>query len=191
MKAQTQRLNLVVAALLLVLAGLFAAAPPSLAADKARLDGLFDQLAEAEAAAASQIEAEIWIEWSKSGSASMDLLLNRGREAMGQGDLDTAIGHFTALTDHAPDFAEGWNARATAYFQRGDLGLSVEDIARTLTLEPRHFGALVGLAMIYESMEKPDRALAVYQQVLAIHPHADGVTEAIERLKADTKGTDL
>lgn len=191
MKAPTQRLNLIVAALWLVLTGIMAATGPVMAGDTARLDGLFDQLATAEPAASAQIEAEIWIEWSKSGSAAMDLLLNRGRAAIGQGDLDAAIGHLTALTDHAPDFAEGWNARATAYYQRGDFGLSIEDIARTLTLEPRHFGALSGLALIYESMEKPDRALAVYREVLAIHPYADGVSEAIDRLKADTQGTDL
>ena len=121
----------------------------------------------------------------------MDMLLSRGRYALGQGDVDQAIGHFTALIDHAPEFAEGWNGRATAYFQRGDLGLSVEDIAHALTLEPRHFGALSGLAMIYESLEKPEKALAVYRRVLAIHPNADGVSDAIDRLTADTLGTDL
>lgn len=190
MKAWFKRLNLIVTALVLVFGGILAT-NTALAADKARLDGLFDQLAGADLAASAQIEAEIWIEWSKSGSASMDLLLSRARASMRQGDLDTAIGHLTALTDHAPDFAEGWNTRATAYFQRGDLGLSVEDIARTLTLEPRHFGALAGLAMIYESLEKPDRALALYNQVLAIHPHADGISDAIDRLSAETLGTDL
>ena len=56
-----------------------------------------------------------------------------------------AIEHFTALIDHAPDFAEGWNARATAYYQTGDFGPSIADIGQVLTLNPRHFGALVGL----------------------------------------------
>ena len=80
----------------------------------AKLDALFDRLKTADEQAAGRIEQEIWIEWSKSGSAAMDLLLERGRRAMSEGQLDLAVEHFTALIDHAPDFAEGWNARATA-----------------------------------------------------------------------------
>src|SRR5690606_3470319 len=90
-------------------------------------------------------EADILREWSKSGSPAMDLLLKRGREAMEAGDLKAAIEHLTALTDHAPEFAEGWNARATAYFLAGAFGPSVDDIRHTLALNPRHFGALAGL----------------------------------------------
>ncbi|PLL11044.1 hypothetical protein C0V75_17260 [Tabrizicola sp. TH137] len=155
------------------------------------LDSLFEELKGADAQAAARIEREIWNEWSKSGSPAMDLLLQRGRDAMAAGDTAAAIEHFTALTDHAPDFAEGWNARATAYFQAGDWGPSVNDIARTLTLNPRHFGALSGLGMIFEQLEQPEKALEAYQAALAIHPHLEGVIEAVERLEAETAGTDL
>ena len=110
---------------------------------------------------------------------------------MAAGDVAAAIEHFTALTDHAPDFAEGWNARATAYFQAGELGPSVNDIAQTLTLNPRHFGALSGLGMIFEQLEQPEKALEAYEAALAIHPHLEGVIEAVERLEAETAGTDL
>ena len=84
----------------------------------------------------------------------MDLLLQRGQEAMEAGDLDAAIEHFTALTDHAPDFAEGWNARATAFFQDERYGPALADIERTLALNPDHFGALMGLAMILEQLDR-------------------------------------
>lgn len=156
-----------------------------------RLDSLFDELQGADERAAARIEREIWNEWSKSGSAAMDLLLQRGRDAMAAGQTQAAIGHFTALTDHAPDFAEGWNARATAYFQAGQLGPSVNDIAQVLTLNPRHFGALSGLGMIFEQLEQPDKALEAYRAALAIHPRLQGVIEAVERLEAETAGTDL
>ena len=86
------------------------------------LDSLFAELKESDAQAAGRIEREIWNEWSKSGSPAMDLLLQRGRDAMAAGDMGAAIEHFTALTDHAPDFAEGWTARATAYFQAAEWG---------------------------------------------------------------------
>jgi tetratricopeptide (TPR) repeat protein len=156
-----------------------------------RLDELFIELADSDDANWQKIEREIWTEWAKSGSASMDLLLERGRNAMEQGDLDAAIEHLTALTDHAPDFAEGWNARATAYFQRGLYGPSIEDIQRTLALNPRHFGAISGLGMILEQLGYPDDALKAYREVQSIHPNRPSLIETIERLEKKVGGTDL
>jgi tetratricopeptide (TPR) repeat protein len=155
------------------------------------LDDLFAKLATADDQASARIEQDIWREWSKSGSPAMDLLLQRGRDAMAAGDTDAAIEHLTALIDHAPDFAEGYNARATAYFQAGELGPSVADIAKVLTLNPRHFGALAGLGMIYEQLERPEKALEVYRAAVAIHPHLAGVLQSIERLQAEAAGQDL
>ncbi|HEX9856872.1 MAG TPA: tetratricopeptide repeat protein, partial [Paracoccaceae bacterium] len=152
---------------------------------------LFDKLATADARAAGRIEADIWREWSKSGSPAMDLLLERGRQAMQQGDTEAAIEHLTALTDHAPDFAEGWNARATAYFQAGKYGPSVADIRRTLVLNPRHFGALAGFGMILEELGRNEQALEVYRAAIAIHPQLQGVLEAIDRLEAAAAGQKL
>lgn len=157
----------------------------------AKLDALFDRLKTADEQAAGRIEQEIWIEWSKSGSAAMDLLLERGRRAMSEGQLDLAVEHFTALIDHAPDFAEGWNARATALYQMGQIGPSMADIAQTLRLNPRHFGAMSGFAMILEELDRPEQALEVRKAVKAIHPHAAGVSEAIDRLEADLQGSSL
>ena len=186
MKALDLLHNHVASALLLLLTCL---APTGLLA--ADLDSLFEELKGADAQKAARLEREIWNEWSKSGSPAMDLLLQRGKDAMVAGDIGAAIEHFTALTDHAPDFAEGWNARATAYFQAGEFGPSVNDIAKTLTLNPRHFGALSGLGMIFEQLDQPEKALEAYKAALAIHPHLQGVIEAVERLEADTAGTDL
>jgi tetratricopeptide (TPR) repeat protein len=157
----------------------------------AKLDDLFTKLKAADSQAAERIEQEIWIEWSKSGSAAMDLLLERGRRAMSAGQLDLAVEHFTALVDHAPDFAEGWNARATVLYQMGQFGPSMADIAQTLQLNPRHFGAMAGFAMILEDLGRPEQALEVHQAVKAIHPNAAGVSEAIDRLTADLQGSSL
>ena len=155
------------------------------------LDCLFDELLTADAAASQRIEQDIWREWSKSGSAAMDLLLLRGRDAMAAGDTGQAIEHLTALIDHAPDFAEGWNARATAFYQAGEYGPSIDDIAHVLTLNPRHFGALSGLGMIFEELGKSEKALEVYRAALAIHPHLGGVLESVERLEAASAGQEL
>lgn len=135
MKLRLHILNLAVAAgLALCLCDVAAQAGP--AEDAARLEMLFAELQSADADGAARAEREIWRLWSHSGSAAMDLLLERGRKSMEQGDLETAIQHFSALTDHAPEFAEGWNARATAFFHAGRFGQSVADIQRTLALNP-------------------------------------------------------
>lgn len=186
MKVLARLHNHIVAAILLIFFGMaqaFAQTPA--------LDGLFDRLVAAEGREAAQIEREIWIEWSKSGSPAMDLLLERGRDAMSAGMPDVAVEHLTALIDHAPEFAEGWNARATAYFQTGDLGPSVSDIGHVLTLNPRHFGALAGLGMIFEQLEQPDKALEVYRAALAINPHLSDVKDSVARLEKTAIGQDL
>ena len=186
MKARHPFLNHVVAAV----AALFCLWAPALAQTPA-LDTLFEDLGTADAEQAARIEREIFTEWSKSGSMAMDLLLQRGRDAMEAGDTAAAIEHLTALTDHAPDFAEGWNARATALYASGEFGPAIEDIARVLTLNPRHFGALSGLGMILEELGRPEQALEAYRAALAIHPHLAAVLDAVERLETETAGQDL
>ena len=161
------------------------------AAQTAKLDDLFSQLQTSTDEESAQITQNIWIEWSKSGSPTMDLLLKRGRDALSAGNPQAAIEHFTALIDHAPDFAEGYNARATAYYQAGELGPSVSDIAKALTLNPRHFGALSGLGQIFEQLNEPAKALEVYKAALAINPHMTDVEDAVKRLEADLAGQDL
>ncbi|PKP62750.1 MAG: hypothetical protein CVT86_06985, partial [Alphaproteobacteria bacterium HGW-Alphaproteobacteria-8] len=117
---------------------------------RARLDQLFATLADDNAANPAQIQRRIAEIWSASGSDSMDFLLSRGREALDAEEYDKAVAHLSALIALAPDFAEGWNARATAHFLQDELWLSVADIQRALALEPRHFGALAGLGVILE-----------------------------------------
>jgi len=160
-------------------------------ADSPRLDELFAQLGQEGLPNWQVVEREIWLEWSKSGSPAMDLLLQRGRDAMEAGELTAAVEHLTALTDHAPDFAEGFNMRATAYFRLGLFGPSLEDIRHTLALNPRHFGALIGLGTIFEEMGQPQRALEAYRAAHAIHPNEPDLRGAIERLERDLSGITL
>lgn len=160
-------------------------------ADDARLDQLFAALAGADETSWQGIEDQIWEEWSHSGSPAMDYLLQRGREALAAGETTAAIEHLTALTESAPDFAEGWNARATAFFEAGHYGLALADIGRTLTLEPRHFGALAGLAVILEETGDLKGALEAYRAALAIHPFRPDLREAAERLEAEFQGTSI
>ncbi len=160
-------------------------------AQTAELDQLFADLAEATPEEASRIEGQINTLWSKSGSAAMDLLLRRGEDALEDGDVQAALEHFSALVDHDPNFAEGYNGRATAYYLSGMVGPALEDIRQALRLNPRHFGALRGLAIVLEELERPADALEIYQEVLALNPHAEGVAEAVKRLDIQLEGQSL
>lgn len=159
-----------------------------MAQDVTYLDELFETLRQPDLPNWQKVEKEIWAEWSKSGSPAMDLLLQRGRDAMEAEDFTKAIDHFTALTDHAPDFAEGWNARATAYFRQGLYGPSLADIRMVLALNPRHFGALMGLGAIMEETGHPRQAAAAYGAAAAIHPHDPDLKDALERLEEEVSG---
>lgn len=183
MRRSFKILNTFVAAILLTCG--------SLAADEAALDQLFQLLRQPDVDDWESIEQEIWQEWSESGSPTIDLLLERGRQAMTDGDLKVAIEHFSAVIDHAPDFAEGWNARATAFFASERYGLSIADIQRTLILNPRHFGALQGLGRILEEMGHIESSLQAYRKAFDLNPHRPGLKEAIERLSRQVGGVEL
>jgi tetratricopeptide (TPR) repeat protein len=160
-------------------------------ASASQLDDLLLQLRDADPTAAQIIAKEIELEWSKSGSASADFLLKRGRNAMERSEFDVAIEHFTALVDHAPEFAEGWVSRAGAYFQTGLLGPAVHDLEQALALNPQHYEAILGLAAIFEMLDQPKDAWDAYSQVKAIHPTHPDVTEALQRLEPLVKGQAL
>ena len=158
------------------------------AADTARADELLSQLATASAEESDGLVREIRLEWSKSGSAAMDLLLRRGRDALEVGNPELAVDHLTALTDHAPDFAEGWSNLALAYYQQELFGPCIYALEQTLALNPRHFGAIKGLGAVLEQLGEPAKALAAYRKVLDIYPHDPEVLEAIGRLELQVTG---
>ena len=161
------------------------------AAQTAELDDLHERLTTAEPAEAEGLRRQIQSRWSQSGSAAMDLLLRRAEEALQDGDTETAITHFSALIDHAPDFAAGYNGRATAYYGDGRLGLALADLQQVLRLNPRQFNALSGLAIILRRLDRPAESLEVYREVARIAPHIDGLDEAIDQLSIELDGTAL
>ncbi|WP_374304155.1 tetratricopeptide repeat protein [Ferrovibrio sp.] len=154
------------------------------------LDELFDKLQETQnPIEAKQLERKIWEAWGKSDSDTLEALMQGGVTVMEKGDYKRAVDIFSTVIELKPDFAEGYNKRATVRFLAGDYAGSVADIERTLQLEPRHFGALAGLAMIMERLDNLPEALRAYRRALAANPHlADGPEKLKElRRRIDAK----
>ncbi|MBT6313058.1 MAG: tetratricopeptide repeat protein [Alphaproteobacteria bacterium] len=144
------------------------------------LDGLFKQLQAAPNVHAGQaLDREIWQAWLRHEDDRTESLLTLGASAMNRGRIDVAMGAFNEAIKRHPDFAEAWNKRATLKFFTGDLEGSVADCAQVLKLEPRHYGALSGLGMIYITLEDWGGAIRWIEAALAINPHMPGARAAL------------
>jgi len=129
--------------------------------------------------------------YAQSGSDTGDLLLQRARKAMGEKEYDAAEQILDSTIALLPDWAEGWNARATLRYLDDDYDGSMADIAEVLKREPRHLGALLGMSHILEARDKKEQALKVCERVLAIAPHWRSAEKTAERLKAAIAGEEL
>jgi tetratricopeptide (TPR) repeat protein len=149
-----------------------------------RLDALFAELQKVTGTLQGQtITQQIWAIWVASDNPEVNRLMNEGTDAMAVQDYKTALTDFTKMITIAPDFAEGWNKRATVLWLLHDYEGSMADVQKTLALEPRHFGALWGLGTMDAALEHDEEAIAAFEKALAVNPHMDGVREQIEALK--------
>lgn len=174
----------------LVVATVLCSGPAGATQDDARLNNLFEKLrTTANPAEARIVELAIWQIWSESGDPATDSLMELGVTAMETRDLGGALGLFDAITERSPDFAEGWNKRATVLYMMGAPERAAEDVARVLSLEPRHFGALSGLGLIDMDLHRDNDAIAAFQQALKLNPNMpDAKAHLEELLKKRNKG---
>jgi len=164
------------AAVWLIAAALLFSLPlmPEARADQndGRLENLFVRLLEAPGPGEAQrVEGRIWTIWLQSDDGAVQALMRDGLQAMQSGDYPRALSKFDQMVLIAPNFAEGWNKRATVHYLMGNYAKSLADIAKTLELEPRHFGALSGRGLVYVELEDERRALKAFEAALAIHPN--------------------
>lgn len=156
------------------------------------LDRLFKELAAAKyPITAQQLESEIWRAWLESGDQDVDKELKAGMRDMSSGSYKDSIEHFSQVIDMAPEFAEGWNKRATAHFYNHEPAKSMRDIQKTLVLEPRHFGAISGMGLIFLERGDERSALEAFEQVLKIHPMAGAANAHAERLRKKLEGSGI
>lgn len=154
--------------------------------DAPELPGLFDELKRAESAeTASQIEAAIWQHWLTAPDESSHLLSTQLGQAMQGGRLDLALTLANQLVDGHDQYAEAWNRRATIHYLMGNDDLSVADIRETLILEPRHFGAISGLGLIFLRQGDKNAALDAFEQVLNISPVSANAQRSAERVRQE------
>ena len=157
----------------------------SLKADQndARLEDLFEILSTTESdVQINEVTSNIWDIWYETNDPSIEADFYRGLESMSTGDLMMAVAFFTRVIDKNPNFAEGWNKRATVYYMLGKFDASMMDIHETLKLEPRHFGAMDGMGLIFIHLEQFDQAIDIYDQMLKIFPNNSSTKQKKEML---------
>lgn len=128
-------------------------------------------------------EHSLWEVWSRSGDPEVDNLYQLGIEQMNQGDAPAAIETFTQIIRKKPEFAEGWNKRATLYYLVGEYVKSLADCEEVVKRNSVHFGALSGFGMIYLRLGKPEKALEYFERTLEVNPNLVEVKAAVEELK--------
>jgi tetratricopeptide (TPR) repeat protein len=155
------------------------------------LDSLFVQLEQApDAETAAPIEQQIWLRWSDSGSPTVNVLLERAAAAESDGDPELAERFLDQASDLAPEYAEPWNRRANLAYRGENFPGAIAAIQETLKREPRHFGALTGLGLIYEELGQHRAALEAYRAALAIHPNYETAAQGVRRLEPRVDGRD-
>jgi tetratricopeptide (TPR) repeat protein len=168
--------------------------PPPVAAVQSRaerLDSLFETLkTETDADAAGEVENAILDLWLDSDSDTVNLLMDWTLQAMERKQYPRALDFLDRIILMEPGYVEGWNKRATVHFLMDDYGKSISDIGKVLEIEPRHFGALSGLGIIFRSLGENEEAKAAFRAALEIDPHLKEVKDELDSLEAETAGRD-
>jgi len=128
-------------------------------------------------------ERALWEVWSRSGERDIDRLFAVGVEQMNDQQGAAAVQTFSEIIRRKPEFAEGWNKRATVYYVLGEYAKSQADCDEVMKRNPYHFGALSGYGMIYMELNEPSRALTYFERALAVNPNLESVAEAVQMLR--------
>ena len=157
-----------------------------------RLDLLFKALKAApDDSTAKAIEIRIWATWMVSPSDTANLLMHRVRAAVQGKDLELATKLLDAIITIKPSYVEAWNQRATIEYKERLYGRALADISQVLKREPRHFGALSGLGMIFHEIGDDKEALEAYRRALKIYPRLPRVQDMVKQLSEKLEGRNI
>ena len=150
-----------------------------------RLNQLFEQLKKSNnTSLAFEIEMKIWNIWSTHPTHdSLTQSLAKGSGLMSKGELEAAYKIFSTIIESAPDWAEGWNKRATVLYLMGRYQESLKDIDEVLKRESRHFGALSGQGLVQTELKNYEKAIKSYQAVQKIYPSIRAAKVMIPQLR--------
>jgi tetratricopeptide (TPR) repeat protein len=126
--------------------------------------------------------------WLHSGSATIDLLMERSIKAMAEKKTELALKLLDSVVELAPDFTEAWNRRAYVHFVQNDIQHALGDLRRTLALDPHHFKALDGLGQILREIGQKKAALKAFKELLDVNPYWSGAKQAVEELEREVDG---
>lgn len=184
--------TIVIAGVLASAAAVGAPKPPQPRPPLSDLDALFSTLAKAGSEEeAKPIEEKILAAFFHSNSATVDVLMARAAAALHAGATGTARKLVAAVTNVAPDYAEGWHQRAEMQADTGDDQGAMFCLQKTITLNPRHFEALTELANLVEEYGDKPAALRLYRKALALDPYFDDVARKVRGLEHDVEGESL
>lgn len=169
-----------------------AAKPKSLGleGDKRRaIDDLLGRLSRTDdASSAKRIAAAVQALWQRSGSDTIDLLTSRSFDAQRGRKLDVAVKLMDEVVSLKPDYAEGWNRRATLHFAAKDHDAAMADLHETLIREPRQYTAWLALGRILADAELDKQALAAFRKALEIYPAIEGLKKEVDDLALKVEG---
>ncbi|NIO11609.1 MAG: tetratricopeptide repeat protein [Deltaproteobacteria bacterium] len=126
---------------------------------------------------AATAEAVLWSHWCRSGNSAADAHFRAGVEAMQKNDLSEAETQFSRVIDLVPEFAEGWNKRATVRYMAKNFDASIADCRETVARNPNHFAAFSGQGLCHMSLEQFDEAAICFRRALEINPHMTAVRQ--------------
>ena len=148
------------------------------------LDDLFERLSVTTSnEEASNITREIWQRWTANDDPNISQLMQIGIRGLSYNSYRRALQSFDRVIEMAPEFAEGWNRRATLYYHIKEYRRSIDDIKQTLRLEPRHFGAWSGLGLVSVAQDNYSGALAAFKKALSINPHLPNIRRYVQKLE--------
>ncbi|CAE8621091.1 unnamed protein product, partial [Polarella glacialis] len=148
-------------------------------------DGLYSVLRQVEDVKIAEVtEGALWSAWLPSGDEVIDQMMQRGMQFMGAGELDRATQVFTEVSEQAPDYAEGWNKKATALFLALRFDDSIKDCYNVLALKPRHFGCLSGLGICHLRKGDEQSAVRWLRRALEVNPRSVDMQRVVADLEA-------